>query len=907
MPEWKTEIVRRLAPLKLAAPREHEIAEELAQHLDDRYAELVARGVSEDAAFRAALDELKGEDLLARGLRPVEGELYREPIAPGSDAPSFFSGILQDFRYAIRILRKSPGFTAVAILTLALGIGANTAIFSVVNSVVLQPLPFPQPDQLVVVDETTQQSVAKGVVRGSDSYLNFLDWQRQSKSFSAMAAYQYDDLTLTGHGEPVVVHGAIVTAGLFPTLRATPLLGRTLEPPDDIKGAAHVVLITEPFWRGQLGADPGILGKTIELDREAFTVIGVMPASFGFPDQNPRGQFWIPIEQSPDYAKFLDSHDSSFLTVIGRLKPGVTVAQARAEMTSLMQALDKQYHGSKGLGLQLVAQIESLKMLIVGDIQPVLLILFGAVGLIVLIACANIANLLLARATGRAKEMAVRVALGAGRGRIFRQLLTESVLLGICAGVAGMALAYGGVMGIKSLASDQLPHLRNIGVDGWVLAFTFGLSILAGVLFGLAPAWQASEIDLNETLRESGGRGSTGGAKRRWTRNVLVVVEVALAIVLLIGSGLLLKSFYLLTRTNPGFDPQHILSADVTLPQAQYVKPEQWSAFFRQAVERLKSIPGVEDAAAALPIPFTGSNLGYGFSIVGEPAPPPGRAPTAQAHSVTPDYFRVMHMPLIQGREFAATDMVPNAPKLVIINQTFARHYFAHKDPLTQTLNINGVTAPYPARIVGVVGDVKDKTLADPETPMMYFPYTQETWWVMSFVMRTKGDPSSVASALRAQIHDLDATLPVQDVEPITSLMSDSEGDARFRSILLGLFGALALVLAAIGIYSVLAYVVVQRTHEIGIRVALGAQRRDVLRLVIGQGMRTVLIGIAIGVAAALALSQVLATFLYGISDKDPLTFVCVSVLLALIALAACYIPARRAMRVDPIVALRYE
>ncbi|HLW80787.1 MAG TPA: ABC transporter permease [Candidatus Acidoferrales bacterium] len=809
--------------------------------------------------------------------------------------------LFQDIRYAVRILLKAPGFTAIAVLTLALGIGANTAIFSVVNAVILQPLPYAQPNRLVVVSEVPSNTPANAILQGSEGYLNLLDWQREAQSFSAMGGYEDNSMTLTGYGEPAVIYGAVVTSGLFSTLRVAPLLGRTLEPQDDIKGAARVVVIGEDLWRGSLRGDPRIIGKTLELDSESFAVVGVMPESFRYPDQTPPSEYWIPIAQSPDYASFLYNRQSSFLSVIGRLKPGFTTAQAQSELNLIIKRLTKQYNLIPGR----VAHLANLKQLIVGDVQPVLLILLGAVGLVVLIACVNVANLLLARATGRAKEIAVRVALGAGRARIFRQLLTESVLLGICAGVAGLLLAFWGVAGIKALASDQLPHLRNIGVDGSVLVFTLGLSIFSGVLFGLAPAWQSSEIDLNEALRES-GRSSTGGTKRRWTRNVLVVVEVALAIVLLIGSGLLLKSFYLLTQASPGFDPQHILTADVALPKSQYTTPQQWNGFFREAVARLKSLPGV-DAAAALPIPFSGSNLGYSFEIVGAQPLPPGQTLDAAAHSVTPDYFRVMRIPLLQGREFNESDTALNAADVVIISQELARRYFAHKDPIGQSLTIHSVRPDHNARIIGVVGDVKDKALTDAPAPMMYFPYTQEPWWVMSFVLRAKGEPSSLTGALRAQIHDLDSALPVQDVHPFTSLISDSEGDARFRSILLGLFGVLALVLAAVGIYSVLAYVIVQRTHEIGIRIALGAQERDVLSLVIGQGMRAVLIGVAIGVAAALALSQVLATFLYGISDKDPLTFVGVSLLLTLVALAACYIPARRAMKADPMVALRYE
>ncbi|MFZ0700523.1 MAG: ABC transporter permease [Candidatus Acidiferrales bacterium] len=812
------------------------------------------------------------------------------------------STLLQDIKYALRMLAKSPGFAAVAILTLALGIGANTAIFSVVNSVVLQPLPFPHPDRLVVISQTSASYPASADLQSSGSYMNFLDWQRNAKSFSAMAAYQYDGLTLTGHGAPTIIHGALASSGLFSTLGAAPLLGRTLEAQDDVKGAARVVVIGEGLWRDQLGGDPGIIGKSIQLDSQAFTVVGVMPADFRYPDQTPPSEFWIPAMQSADYASFIDSRPSHFLILIGRLRPGVTAAQAEGEMNSIYKGLLKQYNT---LDPSEVEHVENLKRLVVGDVQPVLLILLGAVGLVVLIACANIANLLLARATGRAREIAVRVALGAGRARIFRQLLTESVLLGICAGLGGLLLAYWGVAAIKTLASGQLPHVNFIHVDSWVLAFTFALSIFAGILFGLAPAWQSSEIDLNEVLRE-GGRGSTGSAKRRWTRNVLVVVEVALAVVLLIGSGLLLKSFYVLTHSSPGFDPQHLLTGVVDLPKAQYVKPEQWNAFFRQAVDRLKALPGVEGAAAALPTPFTGSNLGYGFNIVGAPPLPPGQSLHALAHAVTPDYFRVMRIPLVRGRDFTEADTAPNAEKVVIIGAELARQYFAHTDPLAHSLIIHGL-ADYHARIIGVVGDVKDKTMADAPTPMMYLPYTQERWWVMSFVLRTNGNPSSLAGALQTQIHQIDASLPVEDVRPMTSFISESEGDARFRSTLLGLFGVLALVLATVGIYSVLAYVVAQRTHEIGIRMALGAQQRDVLRLVVGQGMRAVLIGVAIGIAAALALSRLLAQLLYGVGDKDPVTFAAVTVLLTLVALAACYIPARRAMRVDPMVALRYE
>jgi putative ABC transport system permease protein len=815
------------------------------------------------------------------------------------------NSLLQDFRYALRLLRKSPGFTAVAVLTLALGIGANTAIFSVVNALILQPLPYPDASQLVGISETDSNTPSGTGLQESESYLNFLDWQRSAKSFSSLAAYHPDQMTLIGHGAPTVIPGAMTSSSLFTTLGVAPLLGRTLQPQDDVKGAARVVVIGESLWRDQLGADPNIIGKSIELDSEPFTVVGIMPAAFGYPDQVPPPECWFPAMQSPDYANTIDQRAPHFIDMIGRLRPGITVGQAESEINSLYKRTLKQYPNIL-LDPTEVLHVSNLKRLIVGNTQTVLLILLGAVGLIVLIACANIANLLLARATVRAREIAVRVALGAGQARIFRQLLTESLLLGICAGVAGLLLAYGGVAAIKSLAANQLPHFRSITVDGSVLTFTFVLSVLAGVLFGLAPAWQFAEIDLNEVLRES-GHGSSSSAKRRRMRGVLVVIEVSLAVVLLVGAGLLIKSFYILTHSSAGFDPQGLLVGGVVLPQGQYTKPEQWNAFFREAVERVKSIPGVEDAAAGLPTPFTGGGMGYAFDIAGAPPFPAGQTPGVAAHAITPDYFHVMRIPVLRGREFTDADTVPNAATVVIINQDLAHRYFPHDDPLKHTLTIHTARPDFNARIIGVVGNVKDVSMSDAATPMLYLPYTQEQWWFMEVVLRTRLNPSSLAGAMQAQIHDIDSSLPIQQVRPITSFISDSEGDARFRSTLLGLFGILALVLASVGIYSVLAYIVAQRSHEIGIRMALGAQQRDVLRLVIGQGMRAVFIGTIFGIGAALALSRLLAQFLYGVHDRDPLTFAAVAVLLSFVALLACYVPARRATRVDPMVALRHE
>jgi predicted permease len=867
-----------------------DLSNEVREHLALAEEEHVRRGLSPEAARYAARRDFGGVE--------QHKELYRD--RRGLPVIETF---LQDLRFGARMLRKNPGFTAVAILTLALGIGANTAIFSIVNSVVLRPLPFPNAKQLVYLSEKPNDTPPNAQLQGLQSYVTFKNWQSDLHSFSAMGAYQYLDLTLTGRGSATALQGAMATAGFFITLDARPILGRALQAGDEVKGAQHVVVVSEWLWRGQLGADPQILGQTIKLDSDPFLVVGVMPASFRYPDQTPPCAFWIPVPQAAAYATFVDVRAAHFLAVIGRMKPEVKAAQAQAEVNILDQQVIKQ----NGLNADVTVHVASLQRYVVGNTQPVLLILLGAVGFVVLIACANIANLLLARATGRSKEIAVRIAIGAGRSRVFRQLLTESVLLGICAGAIGLLLAFFGVAGIKALADSQLPHVVDMNVDASVLAFTFALSITAGVLFGLAPAWQSSAVDLNDALRES-SRGTTGGVKRRWTRNALVVAEVAIAVVLLVGSGLLLKSFYLLTRVKAGFDSGNLLTAVVTLPQSQYKTAAQWNGFFREATEQLKVLPGVEDAAAALPIPFVGSTLKFDFTIVGAPPFPPGKGPIGFAHTVTPNYLHVLRIPLIGGRDFNEGDTAPNAARVVIISQNLARQYFPNQDPIGQSLIVTtGSKTGQPSRIIGITGDIKDKSLDEAPSAMMYFPYTQDPWWVMYVVIRTSGDPTTLASALQSQIQKMDPSLPVQDILPMSSRIASSHDDARISSMLLGMFAALALVLASVGIYGVLAYVVAQRTHEIGIRLALGAQRGDVLRLVIAQGMRSVFGGIAIGVGGALAMSQVLADLLYSVSAKDPATFIVVAAVLSVVALLACYIPARRAMRVDPMVALRYQ
>lgn len=809
------------------------------------------------------------------------------------------TALRQDLHYAFRMLRKSPGFTAITVFILGLGIGANTAMFSVVNAVILQPLPFPHASRLVSISEVS--STGKDSDGAPVSYPNFLDLQRETRLLSAIAAYAADGLTITGHGEPSVIAAGATSSSLFAVLGQHALLGRTLEPQDDGEGAPRVVVIGEQLWRDRFGADPHVIGQTIALDNQTFTVVGVLPASFRFPDQDPPNEIWIPVGQSEHFREWLSARDNAFLSVIGCMGAHITIAQAQAELNTINHNLAKEYNLDPNLRVRVV----SLKRFLVGDVSVALFLLLGAVGFVVLIACANIANLVLVRGTARAKEMAVRLALGATRPRIFRQLLTENVLLGTCGGCFGLVLSYCGIVGIKILGSDQLSYLPSIGIGTWVLVFNFVVSILAGSLFGLAPAWLVSEIDVNETLKET-ARDSTGGAKSHRTRSILVTTEVAIAIVLLIGAGLLLKTLYLTMHESPGFNPRHLLIAAVSLPQARYTNTTQWNEFFDQAITRLKSLPEVEDAAAALPAPFTGSYVTWGFSRATTPTAKASQAPTADSYFVTTDYFRVMGIPLLRGRVFSNDDAASSAQKVIIISRSLERRYFGDEDPIGQSLRIYGPHSNFIAQVVGIAGDVKDKSMTDIIRPTIYFPSSQQSWWVMCLLARTRIDDPSIADSVRERIHQVDPDLPVQ-VRPIASFIAESEIGQRFRSLLLGVFAIMAFILATLGVYSVLAYTVQRRTHEIGIRMALGASQRNILYLVICEGMRPVLIGLAVGIALAMMFSQILKAFLYHVSGEDPFIFVTVCLIFIAVALVACYVPARRAMDAEPIVALRHE
>jgi len=805
----------------------------------------------------------------------------------------------QDLKYGLRTLGKAPGFTAIAIATLALGIGANTAIFSVVDAALLRPLPYAHPGQLVGVFEAKP---AQGIASAGVSYLDLEVLRGQNRVFSQMAGITAHDLTLTGRGEPSVVRTVVSTPQLFSVLGAKPLVGRAFVPEDGNRGATPVAILSENLWRTRFGADPKIVGSSITLDKRQFTVIGVMPGSFRSPFFTESREVWIPVAQDPLFGPWMAKRGVHLLLVLGRLKPGVSVEQARAEMEAISGRLGQEFPVDAGW----TARVAPLDRMIVGNVKSALLVLLGAVGLVLLIACANIANLLLARATSRAKEMGIRIALGAGRARIVRQLLTESAVLGLLGGAAGILLAYLGVQGLVSFIPPGLPQLRAISVDGRVLAFALLLSVAASLLFGLAPALFAADSDLRVSLKEGAGRSGEGGGRRR-ARNVLAVTEMAVAMVLLAGAGLLLHSFIALTSVRPGFDTQNVLKADVSLPRYEYSTPQQWTALTNQLMARIHAQPGLQDSAMVVPLPLAQQRVKFPFTIVGNAPPPPGTATTADYVSVSPNYFHVMDIPLLSGRVFNRQDAI-SSPRVAIISQAMARRYFPHQNPLGRHIVFGLPPDSNVSReIVGVVGDVRDVALNEAPQPMMYVPFAQAPFWGGAVVVKSALAPASVLAAIREQAQGIDPDLPVTDFESLSYAVASSVAQPRFRTLLLGLFGVMALVLAAAGIFGVISYSVARRTHEIGIRLALGASPGSIRRMVLREGLNLAGAGLGIGLVAAFAFTRLLRGELYGIGATDPFTFAGAAILLAGVALAACYIPARRAMRVEPVVALRQE
>ena len=798
--------------------------------------------------------------------------------------------MLHDIRYAARMMLKQKGFAVVA---LALGIGANTAIFTVVNSVLLRPLPYDDPDHLVWLWDTQPQ-----LATAPASLADFIDWRDQNQSFEYLAAYQNGNMFLDDGNGAQDTRVGLVTPDLFSLFREKPLLGRTFTEEETQPGRFRVVVLSQSMWQRRFGSDPNVLGQALQLSGFAYTIIGVIPAGFGFPNE---AELWRPVQIDP---KQVD-RGRHYLSVVGRLKPSVTLAQAQAEMSTIASRLAGQYPEKiAGHGIKL----QRLSDVVVGDIRPALFVLLGAVGFVLLIACANVANLLLARAGARQREIAIRTALGASRARIIRQLLTESVLLAVTGGAAGLLVAVWGIDSLVSLSTDTIPRVREIGIDAQVACFTLLISLLTGVVFGLAPALQVSRPDLTDALKESGR--TTAGVARNRLRSLLVVSEIALSLVLLVGAGLMIKSFAKLNRVDAGFNPDKLLTMGVTLLRSKYPEDAKVPAFYSQLLDRVAAAPGVKSAGAITELPLSGSSTSDYFTIEGRPAVAKEEQPLTECRTITPHYFESMDIPLLKGRDFADTD-TKQTPNVVVINEAFARRHFAEEDPIGHRIKLQGQFRD-PLLIVGVVGNVRDFGLDEQPTPEAYLPYLQnplsETYArSLTLVVRTKSEPGALAGALRAELLSLDKSLPVQAVKPMTEYLRDSLSRRRFNMILLSVFAAVALLLAAVGIYGVISYAVAQRTHEIGIRVAIGAQARDILKLVIGQAMLLTLLGVAVGLAAAFALTRLMESLLFGVSATDPVTFAVISLLLTGVALGACLVPARRAIKVDPMVALRYE
>lgn len=919
MPDFRDEIRRRLAPLQLPAERELELVEELSQHLEDEYESALPASASEAEARAAVLQRLDASDLLAvewrrADERPSPASALVQPLgAPARSAadpaglgrerggsgraPGFLADLGQDLRYGLRMLARAPGFTAVALLALVLGIGANSAIFSVVNSVLLRRLPFRQPEALMMVWE---DATHLGFPENTPSAANFRDWREQNTVFDGLVAFAFRSFNLTGGAaEPERLDGRRISAGTFALLGVTPLLGRNFLPEEDRPGA-NVVLLSHGLWQRRFGADPHIVGRAITLDGESRTVVGVMPRLVELPNlEGWTDQLWVPLAFTPEEA---DNRGNHYLWVLGRLKPGVTRAQAQAEMTTVMARLEKQYPAEN---TRMGIKVRPLHDQLVGDIRPALLVLLGAVGFVLLIACANVANLLLARAAGRQREMAVRLALGAVRSRLTRQFLTESLLLAALGGAGGLVLAWSGLALLKHLIPAAVAQAEHIALDGRVVLFTAGLSLATGLLFGLFPALQASSGNLSETLKEGGRDGSSGRRGQR-LRSLLVVAEVAISFLLLIGAGLLIASFVHLLKLDPGYRTDHLLTLKLTLGPTKYPDREQRVAFFREVTRRVRALPGVVSVAAAsnLPLTYYGDSMPIG--VEGRADPPPDQMPDVIFRVVSPGYFETMGIRLVQGRDVHDSDTA-DKPRVAVISEKMAQHFWPGENPLGKRFKPGSVTSDSPWReVVGVVRDVRQNDFLAAPKMQMYFSHEQVVSLASNaLVVRTSMDPLSLGTAIRNTVWSIDREQPVSDLRTMEELVASAVARQRFSALLLGVFAGVALILAAVGIYGVMSYTVSQRTREIGLRMALGAQRGDVLRMTVQQGLRLVALGLALGLVAAFALTRVMASLLHGVSATDPLTFGGIALLLLLVAALASYLPALRASRVDPMEALR--
>ena len=806
--------------------------------------------------------------------------------------------LLKDLHYAARILRRSPGFTITAILTLGLGIGANTAIFSVVNATLLRPLPFPHPERIVAIQN---QYKALGLDSASASVADYVDYRQQRHLFSEVAAIDTNDVNLTGVDRPERLQCGEATSGLFNVLGVQPVLGRVFTYDEDQPGRNQVVVLTTDLWKRRFGGDPAIIGRTIHLNDKPYTVVGIVPSILRW---FAPLDAWIPTGFTPQDMAPARRGDQ-FLFVLARLQPDVSLARARAGMAAFGHTLAKRFPDNYPPSSGWAIRVDSLNELLVGDVRGGLIVLLAAVGFVLLIACANVANLLLSRAAARTRELSIRAALGAARWRIARQLLTESVLLGVAGGAAGLLFGAWGMGLLVNYGPQQLPRLDEVTLDGRVLAFTAAIAILTGILFGLAPVVQLAAGNLHDMLK-SGARGSSGGVRRQRTRSVLVVCEVALSLVLLVGAGLLLRSFNRLARVDPGFRTHHVLTFSVSLPPAGYATLSRTSGFFHALLDRVASLPGVTAAGAVNPLPFSGNNSSGSFLIEGVNVPAGATAPHADQRVVSPDYFKAMGIPLRRGRLLTDADR-EGAPLAVVIDDACARQYWKAQDPIGRHLRLTGASSPW-ATVVGIAGHVRHNALDDQSRKAtFYWSYLQKPAQSLAFVVHTANDPRPLANAVESAVSSLDKDVPVFDVKTMDQRVSASLANRRFAAWLLTVFSSIAMLLAAVGLYGVMTQTVLQRSREIGVRMALGAQARDVLRMVLRQGAVLIAVGVAAGSLVALLLTSLMKSLLFGVSPADPLTFLGVAVLLIAVALIATYLPARRATRIDPVTTLRYE
>ena len=889
MSDWKREIRKRLASLRLEPTREAAIVEELAQDLEDCHAALIASGLDEAEARRQTLAELKNSHLLTRELQRGEKRLT-EPIIAGSNRrTAMISGLWQDLRFGARKLRKQPGFAAIVVFTLALGIGANTMIFSVVNAALLRKLPYDATRMVSINSFNPQKQKSPGGISPAD----YVDWRAQSQTFEYLTAYSGGGGIGLKEGERTeIIDGTSVAPDFFATFGVQPLLGRTFSSEEEVPNGPQAIILSHRLWQQRFGGDPQIIGRTLKTGDGPMTVVGVMPPEFKFPRS---AQIWTPLSR---YSGQLKYRANRYFNALGRLRDGQTIQTAQAEMDAIAARLAAAYP-KENTGW--TVRLSDWRSSLVRDSRNALLVLMGAVGFVLLIACANVANLLLTAAAARRKEMAVRLALGASRRTLVRQLLAENVMLALLGGAFGLMLAVGGISVLTGLLPElnftyqSLSQLRNeIRIDRVVLLFTLSVSLLTGLIFGLAPAWQASNTHVGESLKDT-SRGNTGGHQR--TRFALVVAEVALALVLLVGAGLLISSFSRMLRVDPGYDPTGLMVMSLSFPAGdKYV-------FAQRVMERIAATPGVT-SVALMGYPTLGG-LNFSFN---RPDKPLAEGDVTVAYSaVSPGYLTTLKTPLLAGRAIDERDL-PGATPIALINQTMARQYFAGEDPVGQKLVLNYFNQPHTREIVGVVGDVRQDEPSKPTKAEILVPYAQLQWFSASLLVRTaNADPMTMKNDVQQAIWTIDRGRPEARAEALTKTLAGQVAEPRLYAMLLGLFAGIALLLAAVGIYSVIAYAVTQRTHEIGVRMALGAQGADVLRMAIGEGLRPAAIGIAIGILISLALTRTLKTLLFGISATDPMTFAGISLLLMIVAVVACLIPARRATKVDPLTALRHE